>query len=255
MAIRSPLSPKLALLRERGYALRGSRDPDYACEWHTHDCAMLLWPQTGGLRSAWVDPDQSLELSGARTALLARRHAVLLQPATAHCTRSTTARQQHGELYLAPELLGAFVPWGALRLDASLLAMLDALLAPATTARSSQHLVQAIVAQLQDAPRVPVETACASVAQRFVQAVARTLDFGGGVPAIEAIAAELGVSMRQLQRACERELGTSPLALRRRLVAAWARRRLAEGGSLAQVSAELGFASSGHLGRLLRALD
>lgn len=255
MVLRSSLSPKLALLRERGFALRGSRDPDYACSWHTHDCVMLLWPQTGGLRSAWVDPDDAPELASARSASLARRQAVLLRSATAHCTRATTARQQHGELYLAPELLGTVVPWGALRLDAALLAMLDALLAPATTPRSSEHLVQAIMAQLQDARRVPLEAQDVSLPQRFAQAVARTLEFDGRVPAIEAVAAELGVSIRQLQRACGRELGTSPLALRRRLVAMRARQRLQEGGTLAQVSAELGFATSGHLGRLLRAVD
>ena len=46
--------------------------------------------------------------------------------------------------------------------------------------------------------------------------------------------------------------GASPVSIRRRLLAAHARALLSEGHSLARVSERLGFATSGHLSRLLR---
>ena len=62
----------------------------------------------------------------------------------------------------------------------------------------------------------------------------------------------LGATTRSLQRACIETYGRSPITLRRFVLAQTARRRLALGESVASVSADLGFSSSGHLGRLLR---
>lgn len=254
MAIRTYLSAKLPLLSSRGYALRHSRQPRYECEWHLHDCAMLLWPQTGGLRSAWLDDGAAPELVNAHGATLTRSSALLLPRSAAHHTRSSTPRQQHGELYLPPELLRGCTAFGALRLDGATLAMLDALLAPALEARSAEHLVQAIATQLRASRPVPLPSTAGSLPQRMQRLLALALSHGQPLPAVEAMACELGVSTRQLQRACQLELGASPVEVRRRALAARARALLAQGHSLSQASAQLGFATSGHLTRLLRAV-
>ncbi len=74
------------------------------------------------------------------------------------------------------------------------------------------------------------------------------------LPSLADVANRLGVSLRTLQRQCEAEAAATPVALRRRLLAARARLLLREGQSLAQVSRRLDFANSGHLARLLKAV-
>ncbi|MNI78531.1 Helix-turn-helix domain protein [compost metagenome] len=74
------------------------------------------------------------------------------------------------------------------------------------------------------------------------------------MPAIAESANALGATTRTLQRACLDAYGQSPIALRRKMLAQAARQRLDLGEPVARVSAELGFSSSGHLGRLLRAV-
>jgi len=253
MTVVAHLSSKLSLVSQSGFALRYSRQPAYECEWHLHDCAMLLWPQLGGLRSAWLD-DGDANPSHARTARLTRNTAILLPRATAHHTMAETQRQQHGELYLAPELIRGLRQPAAIRLDGATVAMLDALLAPTLDARSAEPLVRAIVAQLAAAAPVALPLARASLAQQMVGRFASALERDQPLPPVDAVACELGVSTRQLQRACQHELGASPVALRRRMLAARARALMAEGRSFAEVSAQLGFATSGHLGRLMRSV-
>ncbi|MNT34473.1 Helix-turn-helix domain protein [compost metagenome] len=84
--------------------------------------------------------------------------------------------------------------------------------------------------------------------RRFHQALERDLP----LPSIDAVANELGVSIRHLQRACLIEFGVTPVAVRRRILATHARALIAQGQSVARVSLDLGFSSSGHLHRLLR---
>ncbi|WP_076998393.1 helix-turn-helix domain-containing protein [Variovorax sp. KK3] len=245
------LSSKLPLVARTGFALGHSRQPHYECEWHSHDCAMLLWPQLGGLRSAWLDEGAGSALE-ARTARLTRSTAVLLPSSTAHRTVAETARQHHGELYLAPELVRSLKQPTAIRLDGATLAMLDALLSPALAPRSAEALVRAIVLQLEATKPVALPLQSDSLAQALLRRIASALAQERALPSIDALACELGVSTRQLQRACRQELGTSPIALRRRMLAAHARALLTRGMPFSQVSAQLGFANSGHLGRLLR---
>lgn len=247
------LSPKLPQLAAQGFALRHSRQAHYEFDWHVHDCAMLLWPRKGALHSAWQPEGEPGGAGGFEQMLLTRSQAILLPVSTAHRTQSTTQQQEHGELYLAPEIARALTGRGALRLDAAALAMLDALLAPALDPRAAEPLVQAVVRQITRArplelarPRSPAR----QMAARFAQA----LDWNEPLPGIDAIACELGTSTRQLQRACQDEFGQSPVALRRQMLAAHARRLLAMGLPLAQVSVQLGFATSGHLTRLLKAV-
>jgi AraC-like DNA-binding protein len=166
-------------------------------------------------------------------------------------------RQRHGELYLRPELLGPRRSYGVFRLDAAAIAMLDALVAPALAPGCGEPLVQALMAQL--AARQPAQglhpdgaESAESAPQRMLKIYVRALDLETPMPTVDAVAEELGVSLRGLQRACATELGSSPVALRRRLLAAKARELLAEGMSPAKVSPQLGFTHSGHLNRLLR---
>lgn len=246
------LSPKLALTAPSGFTLHRSGQPHYTRDWHAHDCAMLLWPLAGGLHATW----QAADAAAPAAARLARARALLLPAATAHHTRASTPSLQHGELYLAPELLGRQARFGALQLDGALQALLDALLAPALDARSAAPLVEAIVRQIRFGPSraLAAEPAPAGLAERMLQRFAQALEREQTLPQIDAMAQSLGVSVRQLQRACEQAFGASPVALRRRLLAARARALMAQGCTLAQASQALGFASSGHLGRLLRAI-
>lgn len=249
------LSSKLPLVSQRGFALHHSRQPHYEREWHTHDCTMLLWPRTGGLKSAWLDADAAAHPTGtahASRTLLSRHTALLLPGDTAHHTVSGTAKQQHGELYFAPELIRGDTAARALQLDGATVAMLDALLAPALDDRAAEHLVRAIAGQLLSSRPLTLAPLPGSLGQRTLRVFARALDDERPLPSVDDAACELGMSTRQLQRACQQEFGASPVALRRRLLAMHARALLAEGLAPAAVSLRLGFASSGHLGRLLR---
>jgi len=252
------LSPKLHLTATHGFALHDSRQADFRREWHTHDCGMLLWPRMGRLKSVWEPHAGRTGVHGggdtlAVTARLVRGDAVLLPAHTTHLTVAEAGRQQHGELYLAPEHLRAFSVFGAVHLDGATVAMLEALLSPVLAPASSAWLVRAIVAQLMSSRPLAAPVAPASLALRMARRFTAALERDGALPSIDAAAAALGVSVRQLQRACQAEFGASPVAIRRRVLAAHARALLAEGHPLARVSEQLGFASSGHLTRLLRA--
>lgn len=247
------LSPKLPQLAAQGFALRHSRQAHYEFDWHLHDCAMLLWPRKGALHSAW-QPEGDHGGIGCEQRLLTRSQAALLPVATAHRTQSATQQQEHGELYLAPELARTLTRRGALRLDAAALAMLDALLAPALDPRAAEPLVLAVVRQITTRARPLEQARPRSPARQMAARFAQALDWNEPLPSIDAIACELGTSTRQLQRACQDEFGQSPVALRRHLLATRARRLLATGLPQAQVSLQLGFATSGHLTRLLKSV-
>lgn len=260
----APLSSKLAITAAHGFALTRSNEPHYRFEWHQHDCAMLLWTQIGALDSRWADAGHE-DLAAARSLRLVRRTALLLPAHAAHSTRTDAPRQRHGELYLRPELLGLQRRWGAFQLDDAALAMLDALAAPALAPASAEPLLHALLAQLDaidaaqwltlDAARGGGGEGGGALSRRMMQCFERALDLELPLPAVEAVADELGVSMRRLQRACASELGASPVTLRRRLLAARARELLARGVEAARVAERLGFTHSGHLNRLLRDID
>ncbi|ARP83919.1 hypothetical protein CAL12_25965 [Bordetella genomosp. 8] len=246
-----PLSSKLDLIARDGYALAASRQPGYTFHWHAHDCAMLLWPRAGALDSAW-------EMAGSgRRGRLVRGQALLLPAYVSHSTRSGVGTHQHGELYLAPELVrrlpGALGRGGALQLDGAAQAMLDALWMPALSPGAMPGLVRALIEQLGAShPAASSPEPAVQVARRWLGHIQASLRDGGPLPSIAQSASQLGVSVRALQRACMQEYGLAPIALRRLALAEAARARLAAGEPLARVSVELGFANSGHLGRLLR---
>ncbi|MFP3700314.1 hypothetical protein SB758_33080, partial [Burkholderia sp. SIMBA_013] len=68
---------------------------------------------------------------------------LLLPSHVEHSTRAESAAQQHGELYLAPELLRDCQAGGVLQLDGAAQAMLDALWKPALSAAALPMLVEA----------------------------------------------------------------------------------------------------------------
>lgn len=247
MTSQTVLSSKLDLIAQDGFSLAASRQPGYVFRWHTHDCAMLLWPRAGVLEVAWETAQ-----GGARERLV-RGQALLLPPHVAHRTRSDSVIQQHGELYLAPALLQSCSTGGAFLLDGAAQAMLDALWMPALSARASPSLVQALIAQLTHRRVQGMALVSApGVARRWLDLLRACVAAGQAMPSVAESALQLGVSMRTLQRACLEDVGQSPVTLRRTMLADVARSRLAAGESLAWVSTELGFANSGHLGRLLR---
>jgi len=244
------VSPKLHLTAKHGFALHDSRQPAFRREWHVHDCGMLLWPRIGRLKTVWND--SSGEPDALHAASLVRGTAVLLPASTSHLTASERGRQQHGELYLPPDLLPARRRFGAIRLDAATIAMLEALLAPTISVSSASWLVRAIVEQIMTSRPLAMPEEPASLALRMVQRFNLALERDLPLPSIDAVADELGISIRHLQRATQIEFGASPIEVRRRILAAHARALIAEGRSTASVSVDLGFASSGHLHRLLR---
>ena len=74
------------------------------------------------LYTSWQD-----EEGARRRSRLVRGQALLLPSHVEHSTRAESAAQQHGELYLAPELLRDCQAGGVLLLDGAAQAMLDAL--------------------------------------------------------------------------------------------------------------------------------
>ncbi|MFC4420298.1 helix-turn-helix transcriptional regulator [Cupriavidus pampae] len=261
MSRASHLSPKLHLTASHGFALHESRQPGFQRAWHMHDCGMLLWPRSGRLRTVWDASSGSSEETATATgathdATLVRGTAVLLPASTTHVTTSDPGRQHHGELYLPPDRLHQCRQFGGLHLDAATVAMLEALLAPTITPTSAAWLVRAVVEQIVAGrlPSLPAEVPAepASIVLRMVRRFTVALECDRPLPSIDAVAADLGISLRRLQRACQIELGASPVEIRRRVLASHARALLASGQTAAQVSVQLGFASSGHLHRLLR---
>jgi AraC-like DNA-binding protein len=249
MAAHVPLSSKLDLIGRDGYALSASRQPRYAFHWHTHDCAMLLWPRKGGLDTAW-------ESDGARRrGRLVRGQALLLRAHIAHTTRSDCATQQHGELYLSPDLLRGCGAADGLQLDGAAQAMLDALWMPALSPTAQPGLVRTLIEQLSASrPLLALQEHMLGPGRRWLVLLSAAIEDDRALPSVAESAERLGISIRTLQRACLDEFGCSPVTLRRALLARAARSRLATGKSLARVSNELGFANSGHLGRLLKAI-
>ena len=119
-------------------------------------------------------------------------------------------------------------------------------------------LVTALITQLDASHRLQARTHAQPplpLAHQWMALLRQRLEAGQPLPAIADSAAILGATTRTLQRACIQSYGRSPIALRRLVLAQAARRRLALGEPVSRVSADLGFSSSGHLGRLLRAVD
>jgi len=189
------------------------------------------------------------------TLTLAYGTAVLVPADMEHTMRSDTRLQQHGELYFAPDLLRDCKVHGAVLLDRASRAMLEAMSAPELHPQSASQLIRAFIPQLARSRPLSADPAPASASERLIQIFLAALESGNALPSIDAAAMTLGMSARSLQRQCLDQTGATPVTLRRRMLADAARTLLAQGVPLPEVSAQLDFANSGHLNRLLNAVS
>jgi AraC-like DNA-binding protein len=107
----------------------------------------------------------------------------------------------------------------------------------------------------------PEEGLAAAVQQRLTEppdptasAIARRLEFAAGPGVVSRLAAEVGVSERQLQRRCRSAFGYGPKTLHQVLRFQRALRLARAGGRLADVAAVVGYADQAHLARDTRRL-
>jgi AraC-like DNA-binding protein len=85
-------------------------------------------------------------------------------------------------------------------------------------------------------------------------AIARMLEFASGPGVVARVAADVGVSGRQLQRRCRTAFGYGPKTLQQVLRFQRALRLARAGGRLADVAAVVGYADQAHLARDARRL-
>jgi AraC-like DNA-binding protein len=108
--------------------------------------------------------------------------------------------------------------------------------------RPEQTLV-ALVRERIDAPPDPTASA-----------IARRLEFAAGPGVVSALAADVGVSDRHLQRRCRDAFGYGPKTLQQVLRFQRALRLARAGGRLADVAAVVGYADQAHMARDTRRL-
>ncbi|MGH2624781.1 MAG: hypothetical protein ACRDE7_14020, partial [Sphingobacterium sp.] len=175
------LSAKQSLIQSRGFAWSNDREVRYTRYWHSHDCAMLLWPLTGSLKTVWGT------IEAQQSATLTRTTALLLPEGMPHQTLSGTVLQGHGELYLDSRLLPSFgTRFGALQLDGATVAMLDALLHPSLLPNSAEKLVQIVLIQLSRAVKIE-ETRQPDLASQLVGGFVHALEQEKGVTSIDSL--------------------------------------------------------------------
>jgi len=85
-------------------------------------------------------------------------------------------------------------------------------------------------------------------------AIARRLEFAAGPGVVSAVAADVGVSERHLQRRCRTAFGYGPKTLHQVLRFQRALRLARAGGRLADVAAVVGYADQAHMARETRRL-
>jgi AraC-like DNA-binding protein len=85
-------------------------------------------------------------------------------------------------------------------------------------------------------------------------AVAHRLELAAGPGVVAQLAADVGLSERQLQRRCHIAFGYGPKTLQQVLRFQRALRLARAGGRLADVAAEVGYADQAHLARETRRL-
>jgi AraC-like DNA-binding protein len=111
---------------------------------------------------------------------------------------------------------------------------------------------------LSDRPEVALATAVreriTAPPDPMASAIARELEFASGPGVVSRLAAEVGVSERQLQRRCRTAFGYGPKTLQQVLRFQRALRLARAGGRLADVAAVIGYADQAHLARDTRRL-
>ncbi|MBS7809767.1 helix-turn-helix domain-containing protein [Roseococcus pinisoli] len=234
-----------ALNRAEGAAVAAA-GPDYATDWHAHDCAMLLLPRQGAMR---------FELEGRRpTSPLRPGQALLVAPGLAHRTRASGEAHRHLVLYLPLARLGR---WPLARRAwhlglvppamTPLLAYRDGLPDASERARLADRLL------LEEAAEVGPEPTAEQHGAAVVQALVEHLRARLNEPhSLEELAARFGLSRRQMTRLFRRHVGTSIADHLNGLRVREAARRIGAGQGVLAAAHAVGLASPSHLARLFR---
>jgi AraC-like DNA-binding protein len=191
-------------------------------------CADVIWRDDGGSVTTLVaGPDTQAQL--APLAEGSRMVGVRFAPGAAHAVLGIPLDEVRDQRLPLRELSG---PW------------------------SEEELAERVA--LSDRPELALATA---VQQRITAppdptaaAMARRLEFDAGPGVVSRLAADLGLSERQLQRRCRAAFGYGPKTLQQVLRFQRALRLARAGGRLADVAAVVGYADQAHLARDTRRL-
>jgi len=233
------------ILDRAEWAAVSAAGPDYATDWHMHDCAMLLLPRQGVMQ---------FQLEGQRGASPIRPgEALLVAPGLGHRTRSADAVHRHIVLYAPAHRLGRWLPgrgWQLGLLRPGMLPLLiywDGLPEGSGRARLAERLL------LEEAAEIGPEPAPAQHGAALVQAIAEHLRANLHEPeSLDDLAARFGLSRRQMTRLFRRHLGRSITDYLGEWRVKEAARRIGAGQGVLAAAHAVGVASPSHLARLFR---
>ena len=231
---------------EDEWAIATVVEPDYATEWHAHDCAMLLLPRQGAML---------FELEGHYAPSPMRPgEALLVAPGIGHRTRASDAVHRHVVLYASATRFRHWLParrsWHLALLPAGMLTLLsyrDALPDGTTRAVLAERLL--LEEALETRPEPAPSEHGAAVAQTIANHLAARL---GEAHQLDELAARFGLSRRQMTRLFRRHIGTSITDHLARLRVEDAARRIKAGQGVLAAANGVGLASASHLARLFR---
>lgn len=242
----SPMNFSMVFNLDRAeWAAVSAAGPDYATDWHAHDCAMLLLPRQGLMQ---------FQLEGRRGASPIRPgEALLIAPGLGHRTRSTDAVHRHVVLYAPARRLGTWLQgrgWQLGLLRPGMLPLLtywDGLPEGSERARLAERLL------LEEAAEIGPEPAPAQHGAAVAQAIAEHLRAHLHAPQpLDELAARFGLSRRQMTRVFRRHLGRSITEYLTECRVKEAARRIGAGQGILAAAHAVGIASPSHLARLFR---
>lgn len=233
------------VLERAEWSAASAAGPDYATDWHAHDCAMLLLPRRGAML---------FELEGRRTrSPLRPGEALLVAPGLGHRTRAADSSHRHIVLYAPAPRFGRWLPTGSWHLGLlppgmlPLLTYRDALPEGSERARLAERLL------LEEAAESGPEPAPAQHGAAVAQAIAEHLRARLHEPhALDDLAARFGLSRRQMTRLFRRHFGCSITDQLGALRVREAARRIGAGQGVLAAAHAVGLASPSHLARLFR---
>ncbi|WP_164867827.1 AraC family transcriptional regulator [Rhodovarius crocodyli] len=234
-------------LGDADWAATDARGGDYAMDWHTHDCAMLLLPRTGVMRVA-------LEGIGRTEHDLRPGEGLIVTAGVGHRTRAGSRDHRHLAFYLSRARLAAWLPrgadWRSGPLPGPLLPLLayrDGLAAGEERAGLTDRL---IVAEFLSHAMPPLARDHGAA---LVRAVAAHLSADPAARHdLDGLAARFGVSRRHLTRLFRRHAGEGISDFLQRLRVNAAAGRLAAGAGVLEAAGAVGVASPSHLARMFR---
>ncbi len=219
--------------------------PDYATDWHAHDCAMLLLPRQGLMLC---------ELEGRRgTSPIRPGEALLVAPGYGHRTRAADATHRHIVIYAPASRLDRWLQgrgWHLGLLSPGMLPLLtyrDALLEGSERAKLAERLL------LEEAAEAGPEPTPAQHGASVVRAIAEHLRARlHEAHSLDDLASRFSLSRRQMTRLFRRHFGRSIADYLGELRVAEATRRIRAGQGVLAAAHAVGLASPSHLARLFR---